>query len=319
MATSSYCQRSPSPRPDYIFRQTLENDGPTVALAPGPGELPTQVLAQYRSAQLAATLQAKPACVAKVQLQPVAQPQLIVQLRGVTRLELTRQGQPHHYHVQPGSLFLNTAQQLPYELAWQSLGFEAVQSLEINLSPALLDQTAAATGLPPGRLELLAAPGLTDPLLHQLGASLAAALQAPVPADSLYVDTIAQMLATQLVHRHSARPLPRPAGPPGLPPARYRQLEEYVQASLEQPVTLEQLAAVACLSPHHFCRVFRQATGLSPHQYVTGQRLDRARHLLQHSALPIAQVARAVGYHSASHFARLFKRYTGVLPTALRP
>lgn len=321
MAAPGPHRSAPLP-PDQAARREwnkqLGHSRPTPG-APQAGALPNQLLAQYRSAQLLASLRLKPAQLDAVWLPPVTQPQLIVQLRGVTRLALTRHGQAHQYHVQPGSIFLNTAQQLPYELAWQSVDAEAIWSLELNLAPGLLQQTATAAGLEADRLELVAGPCLTDPLVHQLGVSLAAALQAPQPADSLYVDTITQMLATQLVHRHSAQPVRATGRPSSLSPARYRQVEEYVQASLSQVITLEQLAAIACLSPYHFCRVFRQTTGLSPHQYVTAQRLDRARHLLQHSTLPIAQIARAVGYHSASHFARLFQRHTGGLPSQWRP
>ena len=193
-----------------------------------------------------------------------------------------------------------------------------MQTIELDLAPAYLHRTAAAAGLNADQLELLASPCFTDPLLHQLGASLAAALVAPLPADALYVDALTQMVATQLVHRHSSYPAAGPAGHPSLPPARLRQLRDYVQASLDQPITLENLAAVACLSPFHFCRAFKQATGVSPYQYVLGQRVERARHLLLQGHHSVAQVARAVGYHSAGHFARLFERQTGVLPTAVR-
>jgi AraC family transcriptional regulator len=296
---------------------------PPHRLAPPPSatapSLASQVLAQYTGAHLTATLHTKSGSLAPVWLQPVVHPQLIVQLSGTLKMELTRQGHRQTYRAQAGSVFLNTAQQLPYELAWQAPTADVVHTLEVNLHPALLRQTATAAGLPAEHLELLAGPCLVDPLLYQLGVSLAAVLQAPRPTDSLYVDTLTQLLATHLVHRHSAQPLPKPARQPGLAPARLHQLAAYVQDSLGQEITLAQLADIACLSPYHFCRVFRQATGQSPHQYVTGQRLDRARHLLQHSPLSVAQVARTVGYHSASHFARLFQRHTGVLPTAWRP
>ena len=96
---------------------------PPVTLKRARAGIPAaQVLAQYRRAQLTATLSQKPSCVEPMKLPPVSQPQLIVQLRGAMRLALTRQGHRQTYQVAPGSLFLNTPQQLPYELAWQGEG-----------------------------------------------------------------------------------------------------------------------------------------------------------------------------------------------------
>lgn len=303
------------------FPLSLPVAHPPATLATGRGGISaTQVLAQYRSAQLTATLSHKPSCVEPVALLPVQQPQLIVQLTGTVQMALTRQGHRRTYQAAPGSVFLNTPHQLPYELAWQSEGAEVVQTIQLDLVPALLQQTATAAGRQADQWELLAAPCLADPLLHQLGASLAAALQVPQPADALYVDTITQMVATQLVHRHSTYPAAGLAGHPSLSAERFRQLQDYVQASLDQSITLDSLAAIACLSSYHFCRAFKQATGVSPYQYVLGQRVARARHLLQQGHHSVAQVARAVGYQSAGHFARLFQRQTGQLPTAvLRP
>ncbi len=71
------------------------------------------------------------------------------------------------------------------------------------------------------------------------------------------------------------------------------------------------------MSAYHFRRVFKQSTGLSLNQYVIGQRIKRAQRLLGQEGLSVTQVARAVGYHSTEHFARLFRRHTGLLPHKL--
>ncbi|WP_179197855.1 helix-turn-helix domain-containing protein [Hymenobacter crusticola] len=313
MAPSSASPIPPPVHPDPEVARTLLS---LESAAPPLQRVSTQLLAHYQGAHLTAQLHRKPATLEPVLLQPVAQPQLIVQLTGATQLTLTRAGQRRRYPSLPGSVYLNTPQQQPYELAWRAPAATTIQTIQLDLDPALLQQTAAAAGLPAAPLELQAGPCSEAPLLRQLGYSLAAMLQAPEGVAPLYGQTVAHMLAAQLVYQHSAQPRPLPPSRGTLAPERLRQIQEYVQSALADSIELTQLAAMACLSPYHFCRLFKQSTGLSPHQYVVAQRMQRAQHLLLHRRLPIAQVAQAVGYRHAGHFARLFQRHCGVLPTA---
>jgi len=72
------------------------------------------------------------------------------------------------------------------------------------------------------------------------------------------------------------------------------------------------------MSPYHFARSFKAATGLSPHQYVVHRRVERAKALLADTGLTIAEVARAVGFSNHSHLASHVRRLLGVSPRALR-
>ena len=82
--------------------------------------------------------------------------------------------------------------------------------------------------------------------------------------------------------------------------------------------TLEEMAAIAGLTTSHFCRVFKKATGSTPHQYVLKTRLDRGRHMLSHSDLPLAHIAEFLGFKSQSHFTRAFRQFTGRTPSDFR-
>ena len=78
-------------------------------------------------------------------------------------------------------------------------------------------------------------------------------------------------------------------------------------------------AAVARLSPYHFARQFKAATGLPPHQYVTARRVERAKQLLQGAGgLSLAEVAARAGFSDQSQFTRHFKRHVGVTPGRFR-
>jgi AraC family transcriptional regulator len=83
-------------------------------------------------------------------------------------------------------------------------------------------------------------------------------------------------------------------------------------------VSLERLADIAAMSPFHFARSFKKATGMPPHQFLASRRIERAKHLLKMTGLPIVEVAFRVGYENVSHFTQLFRRMTGGTPGQFR-
>jgi AraC-like DNA-binding protein len=92
----------------------------------------------------------------------------------------------------------------------------------------------------------------------------------------------------------------------------------YINAHLEIAPTLEQIANYVHTSPRHLHRCFQDDIGLSPMQYVSQCRLERARTLLQDSSLSIGAVASIVGYSSASYFTQAFVRAYDMSPTHFR-
>jgi AraC-like DNA-binding protein len=101
----------------------------------------------------------------------------------------------------------------------------------------------------------------------------------------------------------------------------YRRLyraRDYAAASYDQPITLDDMAGVACLSPNHFLRTFKQVFGQSPHQYLTTLRLERAGRLLVGTDLPVSEIAIAVGFESHGSFSSLFRRRVGLSPLIYR-
>lgn len=89
---------------------------------------------------------------------------------------------------------------------------------------------------------------------------------------------------------------------------------DYIPAHLAEPLTVDILAAQVCLSQSAFSRAFREATGRSPYQYVKAARLDRARRLFDEGRCGVADVSRAVGYTSVSHFIKGFRGRFGLTP-----
>lgn len=104
----------------------------------------------------------------------------------------------------------------------------------------------------------------------------------------------------------------------GLSVATRRRLRDYIDEHLSQPLTLGELANVACLSEYHLARMFRTSFGLPPAAWIALQRIERARALLRTTALPLAQVAAQCGYANASHFSHRFREAVGVAPMVYR-
>lgn len=107
------------------------------------------------------------------------------------------------------------------------------------------------------------------------------------------------------------------AGQPMTTP-RLRTLDEFIDAHLGEPLTVQAMAALLGLSEGFFMRAFKQAVGKSPHSYLIDRRLARARLLLRDTAWGLAAIAQACGFASQAHMATLFKQRLGISPSALR-
>lgn len=93
---------------------------------------------------------------------------------------------------------------------------------------------------------------------------------------------------------------------------------DFMLSSLSERVSLAEAARAACLSPYHFLRAFRDAFGVTPHQYLTRQRLERAHLLLARGDLSVTDVCLESGFQSLGSFSSLFRRHYGVSPQQLQ-
>jgi AraC family transcriptional regulator len=135
----------------------------------------------------------------------------------------------------------------------------------------------------------------------------------------LAAESLANVLAVHLL-RHVLAPRQPERGRDGaLPRGRLRAVVEYIEEHLDASPSLEQMAEVAGLSPYHFARQFRTATGLPPHQYVIARRVERAKELLQVGTnLSLTEVATCAGFSDQSHFSHHFRRLVGITPGQFR-
>ncbi|MEM8656296.1 MAG: AraC family transcriptional regulator [Pseudomonadota bacterium] len=105
---------------------------------------------------------------------------------------------------------------------------------------------------------------------------------------------------------------------PKLDDARLAKVTAYVDAHLDAPLSLADLAGVACYSVHHFSRAFFAAMHITPHQYITNRRIAESKRVLVERALSLADVAYMFGFASQAHFTTQFKRHVGTTPGRYR-
>ena len=104
-----------------------------------------------------------------------------------------------------------------------------------------------------------------------------------------------------------------------LPPSRHLlRARDLADAHYAEPLTVDDLAAAARLSPAHFSREFRRAFGESPHQYLLTRRLERAAALLRTTDWSVARICFAVGWQSIGSFTTSFGRMFDESPTRYR-
>ena len=206
---------------------------------------------------------------------------------------------------------------IPHELCKQSLSPQPTQTLHLTLNQNLFARTAEeVAGYDPTRIPLVERFGFEDPLLAQIGFALWRELEQRAPAGNLYAQTAAQMLAIHLLRHYTTKnvSIEEPKGQ--LTSQQMRQVVDFVQAHLDQHLSLEELARQTGFSPYYFARLFRLTTGVSPHEFVLRQRVERAQLLLKEREVSLAQVATACGFADQSHLTQIFKRHVGLTPRA---
>jgi AraC family transcriptional regulator len=191
----------------------------------------------------------------------------------------------------------------------------------IYLSQSLLSGLNAAEGTLATAPSIDYVADVRDDLIRQIGLSLVAEMRTPTPGGKVLAESLGVTLAARILQRHSASSTAnagssRPAG--HVDDARVRRVIDYMMAHLEDPVGLEDLASVACLSPFHFARTFRLKAGLPPHQFLGRLRLEHAKALLARSNRSISDIALACQFSSQSNFSRAFKEFTGSTPHQFR-
>jgi AraC family transcriptional regulator len=194
-----------------------------------------------------------------------------------------------------------------------------IDTTHCYLRPEFLSQIAHES-VNPDRVEIDLAfiqPKI-DPLIWQISSSLTNVLQTAPQNSSFYADSIATALAAHLLQFYTTRQHTLREYTDGLPPAKFKRAMDYINEHLGEDLSLTKIAAQVDMSQYYFCRLFKQSVGITPHKYLIQQRVERAKSLLRQRELTILDIAADCGFANPSHFAKYFRRYTGVSPQQFR-
>jgi AraC family transcriptional regulator len=191
-------------------------------------------------------------------------------------------------------------------------------ALFIYLKPELIGQTAEASDIDPQRFILLNCLGQQDLQLYQIGILLLTELQSGGIMGRLYAESLTHALVIHLLRHYASSAHVITAKNRSLTRTQLRQAIDYIHTHLNRDLALAELASVINISPTYFASLFKQAMGISPHQYVIQQRVEQAKLMLSKTDLAIADIALQVGFSSQSHLTQQFKRITGMTPKQVR-
>ncbi|WP_347277545.1 AraC family transcriptional regulator [Pseudanabaena sp. FACHB-2040] len=190
--------------------------------------------------------------------------------------------------------------------------------LHICLKPKLIQKVAEASDIDSNRFELVHSFGQQDLQLHQIGMLMFAELRSGGMMGQLYVESLTQILVIHLLRHYSTLTQPIASQNNSFTRIQLEQAIDYIHTYLNRELSLAKLASVVNISPTYFASLFKQATGISPHQYVIQQRVEKAKLMLKKTDLAIADIALQVGFSSQSHLTQQFKRLTGMTPKQIR-
>ena len=188
----------------------------------------------------------------------------------------------------------------------------------IKIPPQLIKQVATETvNSDPDCIELVTEFRARNHQIEQLAMMLRTELhQGKNGMGQLYIETLTNALIVNLLRDYAGKPqIPTYEG--GLSDRQLLCVTDYINDCLTQTIKVQDLAELLGISRFHFSRLFKQTTGISPHQYVMQQRIELAKQLLKQD-VSIADIALDCGFNSHSHLGKYFRQMTGMTPKAYR-
>jgi AraC-like DNA-binding protein len=170
-----------------------------------------------------------------------------------------------------------------------------------------------------GTVSLEPQDAFSDPLIAQIATTIADEISGGGGfVDGILADALNTALAVQITRRFVDPSALMLELSNGLSHERLKRLRDFIETHLDDRLTLTDLAGVACLSPYHFSRSFKQAVGVGPQRYVMQRRLERAKTLMRRTKQPLALIAQEAGFTDQSHLTSIFRRETGTTPGRYR-
>jgi AraC family transcriptional regulator len=157
-----------------------------------------------------------------------------------------------------------------------------------------------------------------DPDLVQSASMLLDALRSRSSGSEVMFESFARIFLVKLIQSYGEdRGGPSEFGR-GFSASQYKRVLDHVALRFGSEITIEDMAREAGLSPSHFSRLFKEATGDTPYQFVMDYRIEQAKRMLAEKSRPLIDIALHCGFSDQPHFNRIFKRLTGQTPREYR-
>ena len=195
---------------------------------------------------------------------------------------------------------------------------EANQFIMLEIEPKFIDRVAADWVNSDITKLIPYFSSQSDPLILQLALALKTEIKSGCGGGKVYSDSILTALAAHLLRNYANFTPQLPQEYRGLAPSKLENAIDYIQTYLELNLGLAELADLADLSPFYFSRLFKESTGKTPYQYISEQRMERAKQLLKDTDLAIAEIALRCGFSSQSSFSTAFRKAVRVTPKVYR-
>lgn len=233
--------------------------------------------------------------------------QIGVGFSGHRRMVRAIDGRATRCDADPGAVYVTGES----AISWLEIA-EPTEALEIYPDRALVERIAGAP------VDVQPHLAVRDGVVFAVAAQLRRAHLRGDELSDVQASSLAHVLVRHLITRYTSVPLPGRAPPGRLPRGAVDLVTDHVRACPSGPISLEALATLVSCSPFHFARSFKATTGMTPHAFVTEQRLVLARDRVVRSTARVDDIAAAVGFGNVSHFRRVFRRRFGTTPGELR-
>ena len=208
---------------------------------------------------------------------------------------------------------MNATLIFPLGLALQECTMSEVEFTDLALNASFLRQVAGEMDLQ-DRFELVPQWAIRDEQIESIAHAAESEINSGMRAGNLFMESLATALAARVLDRYSSQRIALREIRGGLSPYQLRSTRDFIEAHLGEDFGLAELAANVRMSPYYFCRLFKQSTSLSPHQFVIRERIERARRLLKEHRFTMVEIAANLGFSDQSHFARVFRIMVGTTP-----
>ena len=205
----------------------------------------------------------------------------------------------------------------PNGTAFQARWQDTAESIVIKFDNDWLDSIAEQVFLS-NSYQLTLQRCRKDELVYHLVLTLRNEVATNYSSGRLYYDSMLNTLGVHLVSKYSDRAQQFNLKKEGLSKTQLNTAISYIRDNYHRKLKLAEMAEATGLSEFYFDRMFKKSTGITPHQYLIGHRINCAKQMLSRENSTVTEIAGKCGFGTPSYFVKLFREVVGVTPKVYR-